>query len=192
MGLLPLCNNSKIAQWRIIEIKSKLQQSLAIEDSWIKITNNKLTTMMKIERGRWNNWAGTLKLAEDRLHAFGIEWFWLIGWCLFLRPWSVFILFWYVSCCLTKEDSLISLLIIDSIDCSIVPCLMQYVLWLSFLAAITSMTCLFCKYIPFGVPGPWQSSIYPYFLLCIAANSFLFWCLQLDCVLHLRDCKNTL
>ena len=39
---------------------------------------------MKIERGRWDNWAGTLKLAEDELHAFGIEWFWLIGWSFFL------------------------------------------------------------------------------------------------------------
>ena len=44
----------------------------------------KLKTVIKIERGRWNNWAGTLKLAEDGLHAFGIECFWLIGWWSFL------------------------------------------------------------------------------------------------------------
>ena len=61
-----------------------------------------------------------------------IDWLMIFSW----RPRSVFILFLYVSCCLTKEDSLISSLIIDSIDCSIVPCLMQSVLWLSFLAAI--------------------------------------------------------
>ena len=63
----------------------------------------------------------------------------LIDWLMFFSwpPRSVFILFWYVSCCLTKEDNLISSLIINSIDfswlCLVVPGLLVMSLTIPFL-----------------------------------------------------------